>query len=389
MGRKINQLTRRGLTSLTEPGRYGDGQGLYLLVDQKRHRRWVFRFSLHGRRRDMGLGSASTVKLGEARDLAEAARILLKKGHDPVKSRGLILGVPTFGRVADDLILDLKSGWRGKSTEQNWKRGLETQAKAIREIPVDKVDEEDVLKVLKPLWDTLPESAGKLRERIERVLDAAKAKGLRQGENPARWRGNLEYRLPPRRKLVRGHHRALPYDQIPGFMAALRSHQAISADALEWTILSCAREAMTTGARWREIEAEVWRIPGKRMKEGREHVVPITAPMRAILDKVKPRRADPKAVIFPGPISGEELSNAAMDALLRRMKVDAVPHGFRSTFRDWAGDCTDFPREIAEAVLAHVVGGDTERAYRRGDALDKRRKLMEAWASYCASFTPS
>ena len=230
------------------------------------------------------------------------------------------------------------------------------------------------------------ETAVRLRGRIERVLDAAKAKGLRAGENPARWRGHLDKLLSKRRKLARGHLAALPYPDVPAFVADLRERQAVAALALEFCIITASRSGEVFGARWDEIDrkAKVWTVPPERMKGGREHRVPLSERALEILDQVETIRTSD--YVFPGKLRAAPLSGATMHQVLRRMNVaNATVHGFRSSFRDWAGECTSFPREVAEAALAHVVGDDTERAYRRGDALEKRRKLMEAWAGFLAS----
>jgi integrase len=254
----------------------------------------------------------------------------------------------------------------------------------LREKPLDEIRTDDVLAALKPIWQTKSETASRLRGRIERVLDAAKARGLRSGENPARWRGHLDHLLPKRQKLTRGHHPALPYLDVPAFVADLRNRETVAALALEFTILNASRTGEVLGAKWDEIdrEAAIWTIPRERMKAGREHRVPLTDRGLEILDAVeKVRTGD---YVFPGQRRGKPLSGMAMEMLLRRMKIEkATVHGFRSSFRDWAGECTPFPREIAEAALAHTVGDETERAYRRGDALEKRRKLMAAWAAFC------
>jgi len=240
-----------------------------------------------------------------------------------------------------------------------------------------------VLGVLAPIWQTKQETASRVRGRIERVLDAAKAKGLRSGENPARWRGHLDHLLSKRRKLARGHHPAMPYPDVPAFMAALGERDAVAALALRFTILTAARSGEVLGARWSEIDrtTKTWVVPAERMKAGREHRVPLTDRACEILDALQAVRSGD--YVFPGQPQGRPLSSMAMEMLLRRMKVEsATVHGFRSSFRDWAGEATAFPREIAESALAHTVGDATERAYRRGDALEKRRLLMDAWARF-------
>ncbi|MCC2654631.1 MAG: integrase, partial [Microvirga sp.] len=246
---------------------------------------------------------------------------------------------------------------------------------------------EDVLRVLRPIWLTKSETASRLRGRIERVLDFAKARGMRTGENPARWRGHLDAVLPRRQKLTRGHHKAMPFDEVPAFVSRLRDAQGVAPRALEFLILTAGRTGEVLGAAWDEIdiEAGIWTVPAVRMKAGREHRVPLTQRALAILAELHEARTGEH--VFPGLKRGKPLSSMAMEAVLRRMKIDATVHGFRSAFRDWAGERTHFPREIAEAALAHLVGDAVERAYRRGDALEKRRELMSAWDSFCAPET--
>lgn len=259
---------------------------------------------------------------------------------------------------------------------------LTTYAAPLRSKPLDQIGTDDVLAVLTPIWTTKSETASRLRGRIERVLDAARAKGLRTGENPARWRGHLDHLLPKRRKLTRGHHAAMPYDQVPAFVARLREGRGVAARAPEFTILCASRSGEVLGARWDEVDlkAKLWTVPGPRMKGGREHRVPLTERALAILAEVEPLRNGD--YVFPGQRRGRPLSNMSMEMCLRRMKVDETVHGFRSSFRDWAGEETAVPREVAEVALSHAVGDATELAYRRADALAKRRKLMEAWAAF-------
>lgn len=256
--------------------------------------------------------------------------------------------------------------------------------------PIGDVDTAKVLSVLQPLWLARPETALRLRGRIEAVLDYARAHRYREGENPGRWRGHLDKLLPKRQKLTRGHHKAMAYAEVPGFVAGLRERGSIAAMALEFLILTAARSGEVLGARWDEIdfEAKIWTVPADRMKAAKEHRVPLSARALAILKALDEARMG--EFIFPGQKRGEPLSNMAFAAVLRRMKVEGVTvHGFRSAFRDWCGEETSFPREVAEAALAHVAGDATERAYRRGDALEKRRKLMKAWAAYCERGAPS
>jgi integrase len=263
---------------------------------------------------------------------------------------------------------------------------LREYAAPLRRLPVDRISTDDVLSVLKPLWNDKPETASRLRGRIERVLDAAKAQGLRTGENPARWRGHLDQLLPKRQRLTRGHHAAMSYAELPAFMRGLQAQPATAAAALEFAILTAARSGEVLGARWSEFDAEraIWTVPANRMKAGREHRVPLSRRALGIIKRLYEDRDDD--FVFPGQKVGKPLSPMALEMVLRRMKIDdATVHGFRSAFRDWAAERTHFPNEVCEAALAHVIENNAEAAYRRGDLFDKRRKLMEAWAEYCAA----
>lgn len=390
MARQTNRLNARTVLALSAQGRHADGAGLYLVVDHNGAKRWSFLFRWQGKHKEMGLGGLSAVTLARARELASDARAKVADGVNPIEERKRDKPVPTFGVVADELIASMSSEWKNAKHKAQWQMTLREYAKPLRAMAVDAIMTEDVLKALKPIWTTKPETASRVRGRIERVLDAAKALGHRTGENPAAWRGNLKNLLPAARKLSRGHHAALPYSKVPEFILHLRERPALAALALEWTILNAARSGETLGATWSEIDRanKVWTVPAPRMKSGREHRVPLTARALEILDQAALIRTDesPSSFVFPGQRRGRPLSGLAMEMLLRRMKAkEATVHGFRSSFRDWAGEATAFPREVAEAALAHQVGDETERAYRRGDALEKRRKLMDAWGAYCAS----
>ena len=287
--------------------------------------------------------------------------------------------------MADEVVAALSPGFRNQKHRAQWKSTLATYAAPLRNMPVDTVSTDDVLSVLKPIWTEKPETASRVRGRIEKVLDAAKAKGFRAGENPARWRGHLDHLLPRPSKLTRGHHAAMPYEEVPAFIASLRERDALAAVALELCILTAARSGELLGMRWDEIDLQnaVWSLPAGRMKAGRPHRVPLSTRAVAILRKLeKSKRGE---FVFAGHAPGKPLSNMAMDMVLRRMGVDVTVHGFRSSFRDWAGNETPSPREVVETALAHVIGDKAEQAYRRSDALEKRRKLMEAWASYCTA----
>lgn len=392
MARTLNRLKYKQVEALGS-GRHADGGGLYLDRDEHGRSRWVFMWTRGGKRREMGLGAASKdgVSLAKAREAADTARSVLRDGGDPIAARDAALAapvvMPTFGEAADAFVKSLSPQWRNEKHRAQWAMTLKIYAKPLRALPVDRVDTTAVLEVLQPIWQTKPETASRVQGRIERVLDAAKAKGHRSGENPARWRGHLDHLLPKRQKLTRGHHAAMPYGQLPAFVAELRSREAVAASALEFLILTSARSGEVLGAIWAEIDtkAKVWTIPASRMKAGREHRVPLSARAIKVLEAMKPlaNSADPDSLpVFPGQVRGKPLSSMALAMLVRRIGADTTVHGFRSSFRDWAGEVSSSPREVAEAALAHTVGDATERAYRRGDALEKRRKLMESWATY-------
>jgi integrase len=378
----MGKLTARKVET-AKPGKYGDGGGLQSAVAPTGAKKWVLRFLWQGNAREMGLGSYPEVGLAEAREKAIAGRRLARSGVDPIAERNQDRRVPTFGKLADEVVTEQSKGFRNDKHRAQWKITLETYAAPLRVKAVDAITTEDVLGVLKPIWTTKTETASRLRGRIERVLNAAKAKGHRSGENPAAWRGHLENLLPKRQKLTRGHHAALPYADVPAFVAKLRTRKAVAALALEFAILTAARSGEVLGARWPEIDfdARVWTIPAKRMKSGREHRVPLSESALAILEKFGEARVS--EFIFPGQGAGRPLSEMVLRRMLRRDADVVTVHGFRSSFRDWAGNETHFPRELAEAALAHVVGDKAEQAYRRSDALEKRRALMEAWAQWC------
>jgi integrase len=372
----MGKLTARKVET-AKPGNYGDGGA------PTGAKKWVLRFLWQGRAREMGLGSYPEVGLAEARERAMAGRRLARSGVDPIAERKQERRVPTFGELADEVVIQQSKGFRNEKHKAQWAMTLREYAAPLRSMSIDAITTEDILAVLKPVWSTKAETASRLRGRIERVINAAKAKGLRSGENPAAWRGHLENLLPKQSKLSRGHHAAMPYADVPAFVAELRNREAVAALGLEFAILTAARSGEVLGAQWSEIdlEAGVWTIPAKRMKAGREHRVPLSEPALAIVEKVRGARMSD--FIFPGQRAGRPLSVMALEMVLRRMGQHVTVHGFRSSFRDWTGNETHFPREVAEHALAHVIGDKAEQAYRRSDALEKRRKLMDAWAAYC------
>ena len=405
----VNKLTDRAVRGLKEPGYHADGGGLYLQVTQGGSRSWIYRYSIEGRRREMGLGSFHDLNLAEARLVRDDAKRGLAKGADPLAGRRVrvtkadvvVPGAADVGSVAtataanaeptllecwNDYVRAQEGGWRGRKTKAGWMRSIEKHAAAIQHRPVREIGVDDVILVLEPLWMTKAESAGKLRERLERVLDYARVRKLRSGENPALWKGNLIHLLPPRPKLQRGHMPAMPYEDVPDFMIKLAASKGISARALEFTILTVARETMTLEATWREVSGDIWDLDASRMKE-RPFRQPLSTGALAVLSKVRPDPVRPNDLVFPAQ-KGGVMSNMAMDMLLRDLAPPWTPHGMRSTFRDWAGDETEFAREVIEECLSHAVGDETERAYRRSDALKKRKAVLEAWSKYCLSKFP-
>jgi integrase len=388
-GRQLNKLNARQVATLSKHGRHSDGGNLYLVVGPGDAKRWVFLYRAMGRLREMGLGSTKAVSLARAREKAALARAQLADGLDPLDMKRRTGSVPLFGPFADEVRTSLEAQWRNAKHRQQWRTSLECDALPLRAMPVNTITTEDVLRVLKPIWTTKAETASRVRGRIERVLDAAIAKGFFQGQNPARWKGHLDSLLPARQKLQRGHHPAMGYREIPRFMGRLQSREGFSARALEFLVFTAARSGEVREARWNEFDlsAGIWTIPAARMKAGREHRVPLTPSARAsLLPSQRLNALDPQTHVFPGNRGGP-LSDMSLTAVLRRMgisKETATVHGFRSSFRDWAGEESHHPREVAEAALAHIVGDETERAYRRGDALEKRRALMNDWATFAA-----
>jgi integrase len=401
MVRALNRLSARTVATLRLPGRHADGGGLYATLSSNgARRRWVFLFRWEGKLREMGLGGLDAVPLARARELAAICRLELAEGRNPLDAkraqqdvarreleaqRVALAREKTFGEVADDLMLSKSPAWRNEKHRAQWAMTLQVYAAPLRGKPAAQVTTEDILGVLQPIWNSKPETASRLRGRIEAVLDAARARGLIPAHeaNPARWRGHLDQLLAKRPKLSRGHHAALDWKRLPAFMRDLEQRPDKSARALEFCILTAARLGEALGARWREIcfEAEVWICPAPRMKAGREHRVPLSLRTIKLLKSLPPGKPDD--FLFPGAKRGKPLSNMVMAALFKRMKENSITsHGFRSTFRDWAGEATQHPREICEAALAHSVGNAVEQAYRRGDALEKRRALMNDWAAY-------
>ena len=388
-------LSAAQVAKLSEAGLYAVGgvAGLQLRIDPAGSRHWILRVKVGKKRRDIGLGGFPTVSVAQARERAREARELIWRGIDPVEqrkaTRAALLAaqdVPTFAECARRFLANKRAEFRNAKHAAQWAATLETYARPIiGNMPVDQVELRHIESILSPIWTTKTETAKRLRGRIEATLDWATVTGHRSGDNPARWKGNLDAVLASPNKVARKQHfTAMPYTEVPAFLVELRQREGIAARALEFTVLTAARSGEARGATWKEIdmEAGTWTIPGDRMKAGREHRVPLTEAALAIL-RALPRLDDsPDSPVFFAPRGGS-LSDMTLTAVLRRMKIDVTVHGFRSSFRDWAADQTSFPREVAEQALAHTLQG-VEAAYRRSDLFQKRRRLMDAWANYCA-----
>lgn len=379
----IHKLSARKVQSIKKTGRHSDGGGLYLNVTKTGGKSWCYMWVRSGRRREMGLGGVPGVTLSTARERAQSARELIANDKDPILERQKKI-VVTFGEAADHLVETLKQDWSSEKHRQQWQRTVTHYCKPIRKIAVSEIDTDDVLRVLKPIWTTKEETARRLRSRIERILDYSSAHNWRSGENSARWNGHLKDILPKRDKSKIKNFAAMPYENVPAFLKKLKAVNSLPALALEFSVLTAARTNETLGAQWCEIdiEAKLWTIPAERMKAKQEHRVPLTDRVVEILLSTKMYQCSD--YVFPGTKKGKSLSNMTMAMLLRRVETGhCTVHGFRSCFRDWCGDRTDHPREIAEAALAHKIGNKVEQAYRRRHALDKRRLLMDEWSSYC------
>ena len=395
MAKTTNRLTAIGVKNLKEKGLHADGAGLYLRITETGTKGWIFRFTLGTRTRDMGLGTCSEISLASAREIADNCRKLLKQGLDPIEVRkrtvlsqnGTAPGAVTFREAADRYIAAHEPSWRNPKHRQQWRNTLSTYAvPVIGDTDVATITTEDVLRVIEPIWHAKPETANRVRGRIESVLDWCRVRKYREGANPALWRGHLNHLLPARKKKggVR-HHPALPWLEIPAFMQELRANTSISARALEFTILTAARTSESTLATREELDLDeqIWRVPAPRMKAFVEHRVPLSSPACDLLDRLP--QVESCAYVFPGARAGRPLSNMAMLELVRGLRPGLTVHGFRSSFRDWASEETDFSPEVIEMALAHTIESAVERAYRRGDLFQKRRSLMEAWAAYCSN----
>lgn len=396
----MGKLNPKQVENLAEAGTYEDGDGLRLVVKATGRKSWVMRYQLNGKRREMGLGGFPHIGLKAARQAAADQRKILTAGADPMATRdaerealrtsqmAAAAKVVTFKKVATDYISAHRAGWKSVKHAQQWENTLATYAEpVIGHLPAAEVSTAHVLEILQPIWITKTETASRVRNRIELILDAAKARGLRDGENPARWRGHLDKLLPKRAK-VRAveHHTALPWPDLPAFMDELAKHDALSYAAIRLTILTACRTSEVLCATWDEIDLEsrTWIIPAARMKAGKDHRVPLSEAAVEVLTSLP--RVDDNPHLFPGARRGRPLSNLAMLMGLRRMgRGNLTMHGFRSTFRDWSAERTQYPREVCEMALAHKVADGAEAAYWRGDIFDKRRALMSDWAQYATT----
>lgn len=395
MPKRAAGLTARQVQTMKTPGLFADGGGLYLQITGTGAKTWIYRFQINGRRRDMGLGALASVGLADARERAGEARKLVGAGIDPIEHRSQQQAAAalqaakavTFRECAADFIEKNSPAWSNEKHAAQWASTLATYAyPTIGELPVSGIDTPLVLRVIEPIWATKTETASRVRGRIEAILDYAKVRGHREGENPARWKGHLDHILPAKGAVAKvEHHAALPYAEIPAFWPRLQAQDGMGARALELTILTATRSGEVLGARWAEFDLDrrIWTIPGERMKAGAEHRVPLTDPALALLRKMAAIRIKESDWVFRGQRPRQPLSNMAMAMTLRRMELDVTPHGFRSTFRTWVAEQTRFPHDVAEAALAHTQGDRVVAAYQRGDLFDKRRELMQAWAAYC------
>jgi len=400
MARAIGKLTALAVEKAKKRGYYGDGGGLFLQVSASGSKSWVFRFKEADKLHEMGLGATHTIGLAEAREKARECRRLRLDGIDPIEARKIARAqarldaakAVSFKDCAERYITSHGAGWRSPTHAAQWPSTLRIYVYPVfGSLPVQGIDVGLVLKVLEPIWSVKPETASRVRGRIESVLDWATARGYRQGDNPARWRGHLENLLPGKLKVRRvKHHAALPYAEIGDFIAQLKSQEGVGARAFEFTILTAARTGEVIGATWSEmnIAEQLWVVPAERMKSGKEHRVPLSEAPLAILEQMQAiRQGD---FVFPGGKARLPISNMAMMMTLRRMgRGDLTVHGFRSSFRDWAAERTDFPSEVAEMALAHAVSSKVEAAYRRGDLFQKRRQLMDTWSRFCTVSAPA
>lgn len=397
MPKKAKELSALEVSRLNKPGNHAVGgvSGLYLYVNEAQGRSWVLRVMIAGQRKHLGLGGYPTVTLAQAREKARAAREQVEGGVDPIQKRRAVASAlrahqamrRSFKEVATSYIAFQEPAWKNPKHRKQWTSTLETYAyPVIGQLSVDAINEQHVIAVLEPIWATKTETASRLRGRIESILDWARVRGHREGENPARWKGHLDKVFPAQGQIHQVRHfKAMSAGEIPGFMARLAMQEGTSALALRFLILTAARSGEVRGAEWSEIDfgLAVWTIPASRMKAKRQHRVPLSNAALGLLQEARQCLSPTPTNLIFSSHKGGVLSDMSLTAVMRRMEIDAVPHGFRSTFRDWVGESTQYPSDLAEMALAHVLPNKTEAAYRRGDALEKRRAMMDAWAFHC------
>jgi integrase len=400
MARTLNRLSTFKVEKSKQPGMYADGGGLYLRVAEGGSKQWIFRYVANGRLRDMGIGPCHTLSLAEARERATEARKLRLDGIDPIEHKrtqraarqAAAEGAKTFKQCVEGFIKDNEAEWSNPKHRKQWETTLSTYVyPTLGSLPVATIDTPLVLKVVKPLWERVPETASRVRGRIESVLGWATVHHYRTGDNPARWKGLLEHALPARLKVAKvKHHAALPYAETPSFMVKVRQDDRIAARCLEFIALTATRVSETINATWSgkeiDLEARVWTIPADRMKADKDHKVPLSDAAVAILKNMLAiQHSD---YVFPGKRAGRSVgANTVLRVAKETAGVDITTHGLRSTFRDWAAECTSFPKEVAEMALAHAIPNAVEAAYRRGDLFAKRAALMQQWADYCGGKT--
>ncbi len=404
MAQIIERLSALKVEKVKAPGMYLDGAGLYLQVSgngtDRVNKSWLFQYKFNGRQRQMGLGSYTVLCLAEARAKAAEARKLRLSGIDPLEARNADKAAEqleraketTFEECAEAYIKAHRPGWKNEKHAAQWQSSLKTYAyPLIGKLPVQEIDTDKVLSALQPIWTKVTETATRIRSRIELILDWAKVKGLRTGDNPARWKGHLDKLLPRRSKVQKvKHHPALPYNDMAAFMVKLRKEEGVAARALEFVIMTCTRTTEARKAEWPEIgdKDTIWTVPEGRMKGEREHRIPLSSPATSVLRLRRKEQRKGEKLIFPSTKPGKSLSENAMLALLGRMGYGHITvHGFRSTFRDWAADCTEYADAVAEVALSHVNDDETEAAYKRSDLFEKRRALMGDWAKFCETQT--
>ncbi len=391
MRNRKRKLTSLEVNRIKEPGKHPLGENLYLQVSKSGTRSWIFRYTLDGKGRWMGLGSASVVSLAKARDLVVDQKRILQKGLDPLKKRAFDLKEEqaksvTFKQCAENYIEAHKPKWKSRKNLIQWQNSLATYAYPVcGDLPVGEIDTATVMKILKPIWYEKTETASRVRARVERILSWATVQGYRNGENPAQWRGHLDQLLPNKSTISKTNHfKAMPFDEVGFFIKDLRAMEGIASRAMEFLILTATRTNETLEARWDEInlDEKVWTIPATRMKAKREHKIPLSHRCIQLLLEMRDLRCS--EFVFPGTKHNHPLSNMSLLMILRRMDLKFTTHGFRSSFSDWAAERTNITREVVEMALAHTIKNKVEAAYRRGDLMLKRKKLMDTWAEYCS-----